>query len=107
TKAAARLGPPLERAMLSRKAALLPWNPESARALGRPGAFLLGLLRRVRSRLLASGFLHIGHLQARQRVAHRRELLAVLGLEQRQQRSCGVDRQLDLARIGGRALGEA
>ena len=52
----------------------------------------------------AAGVLRVDHLQARERVAHRAELLGVPGLEQRHQRAGALDRLVDLLPVGRRRL---
>ena len=112
TKAAAAAGPPLERGGVYRRGGgvYCPGTQRRPERLRRARA--LGLVGRARRRPRRSGAprrpaaprprrrdsCDVGHLQLRQRVAHRAELLAVARLEQRQQRARGVDRLLDLRR---------
>src|SRR5262245_1711442 len=85
---------------------LLSGHPEAAGALRRPGLaglrggrLLRGGRRRLLGRLALAGSLGVDHLQARERVAHRAELVAVARLEHRQQRPRALDRQADLLEV--------
>src|SRR5829696_6332464 len=85
----------------------LPRNPEAAGALRRAGPFrLLRLLAgrgRFRRRLTA-GPLGVDHLESRQRVPDRTELLGVALLQQREQRAGAVDRLAHLLPVGRGSL---
>src|SRR5829696_8218809 len=81
-----------------RRERLLPRNPEPAGALGRAGARLIR--RRLLGRRLAAGALGVEHLQARERVLDRAELLAVARLDERQQGARALDRLPNLLEVG-------
>src|SRR5215213_6174783 len=90
---------------------LLARDPEPSGALGGPGTFgrLLGFLGRGRLgrpalRRRAAGLLRVDHLEPRERVADRPELLGVARLEQRHERASALDRLADLLPVGRRAL---
>src|SRR3954452_11916003 len=86
-------------------ARLLSGHPEAPGALRRPGLARLGsgrLLRRLGRGLLRWRLgrpLGVDHLQARERVAHRAELVAVARLEHGQQRPRALDGQADLLEV--------
>src|SRR3954447_16424182 len=103
-------GPPWSAGSLPRPLSLLTRYPEAPGALRRAGAAALGigrglLLRGRRGRRgSATRQLHVGHLQARERVLDRRELLAVAGLQQRQQGARALDRLARLPQVALRRL---
>src|SRR3954469_13238457 len=94
-----------ERAGSNALARLLSGHPEAPGALRRPGVARLGsgrLLRRPGPGLLRRRLappLGVDHLQARERVAHRAELVAVARLEHGQQRPRALDGQADLLEV--------
>src|SRR4051812_19536213 len=84
-------------------ARLLTGDPEAPGTLG--GARSFGLLRgRLGGGRRSSGKLHVGHLQARDGVLDRRQLLAVARLEHRQQRASALDGLAGLLEIAVRGL---